>query len=215
MLVEISIILLIFVLYFLFYVECKVNKNNKIFQYDKELTRQNINNEILLKMPFYFNGEHLNNEIKIQDYKMEEKHKDEKRKVYQILEDNIVLLKPYIKFDCSHKLHEIKKNGKYKIHKNNESINYYFVRSGSCEMFLVHPRFKENFQENDDSKSLESYIEGNQHFHNITCNKGNIIFVPNEWIVYIKNKNDEDCLIEKLSYSTIINKFMLYFKKNI
>lgn len=215
MLLEISIILLIFALYFLFYVECKVNKNNKIFAYDKELTRQNINNEILLKMPFYFDGEHLNNEIKIKNCKIEEKYKHEKRKVYQNLENNIILLQPYIKFDCNNKLHEIKKNGTYKIHKNEESINYYFVRDGSCEIILIHPRFKENFQENDCSKSLESYIEGNSHFHTVKCNKGSIIFVPNEWLVYIKNNNDKECLIEKLSYSTIINKFMLYFKKNI
>ena len=52
MLLEIFLVLFIFVIYFYFMLSNKINKHNKIYEYDKELTRQNINNEILLKMPF-------------------------------------------------------------------------------------------------------------------------------------------------------------------
>ena len=52
MLLEVAFALFIFIVYFLLYVECKINKHNNIYHYDKELTRQNINNEILLKCHF-------------------------------------------------------------------------------------------------------------------------------------------------------------------
>tara|TARA_B100001996_G_C18543405_1_gene547851 strand:+ start:182 stop:823 length:642 start_codon:yes stop_codon:yes gene_type:complete len=212
MLIEFGLIIFIFIFYFLFYVEFKINKNNKIFKYDKELTRQNINNEILLKMPFYFDGSHLNQDLNIEDYKLEKK--DKKIKEYSILENTLILLKPYIKCGSNHKLYVLKKDGKIDIHKNNESINYYFIRDGKCEIFLIHPKFRDNFNESKNKIALESYIENNKHFHRIDGKKGNIVFIPNNWLLYIKNKQSEECYIEKLSFSTIINKFMLYFKKN-
>jgi hypothetical protein len=215
MLLEIFLVLFIFVIYFLFYVEYKINKHNKIYEYDKELTRQNINNEILLKMPFYFDGSHLNSSVNISNYKIREKDKTNKFKEYNMVESELILLKPYIKSSLTDTLYSMKKDGQLKIHTNDESINYYFVRDGSAEMILIHPKFKDNFEnaEKANTKEIKDYIENNDHFHKVNCSKGTITFVPNGWMVYVKNISTSDCLIEKLTYSTIINKFMLYFKK--
>jgi len=217
MIVEILLALFIFITYFLFYVEYKINKNNEIYKYEKELTRQNINNDILLKMPFHFDASHLNSSLNTNNYKLIKKDKSTGIKEYNsIAENELLLLKPYIKSNIINKMYSIKSGGDFDIHANNESVNYYFVRDGSVEIFLIHPKFKDNFKtgEKSNNKEIKNYIENNTHFHNVKCAKGTIIFVPNEWFVYIKNNEKDVCWIEKLTYSTMINKFMLYFKKN-
>ena len=203
-----------FMVYFFFYIEYKINKNNKIYEYDKELTRQNINNDIMLKMPFYFDGSHLTSPLNISSYKMTKKDKKNNVKEYSIMENELALLKPYIKCDLKDTLFSIKSSGQIGIHTNTESVNYYFAKSGSAELFLIHPRFKDNFEtEQSNSKESQDYIGKNKHFHRLTLNKGRIVYVPNYWMVYIKNVEKGDCYIEKISYSSLINKFMFYFKK--
>lgn len=215
MLLEIFLVLFIFIIYFLFYVDYKINKHNNFYEYDKELTRQNINNEILLKIPFHFDGSHLNSVINISNHQITEKDKNNKSKKYNMIESGLILLKPYIKATLIDTLYLIKKHGQIQIHMNNESINYYFVRDGSVEIVLIHPKFRDNFEsvEKANTKEMKHYIEHNDHFHKMKCGKGTIVFVPNDWMVYIKNAGLQECLIEKLTYSTIINKFMSYFKK--
>lgn len=216
MILEIFIALFIFIVYFLIYVECKINKNNIIYHYDKELTRKNINNEILLKAPFHFDGAHLNFPLEMDNYKLKKKDKDNKTKEYTMIHNEILLLKPYVKSKVSHTLYCMKSNGKIDIHSNDESINYYFVRTGSADVFLIHPKFKDNFSfsKTNSNKEIHKYVENNEHFHKLDCQEGNIIFVPNYWLIYIKNSGKSQCSIEKISYSTLINKFMFYFKKN-
>lgn len=215
MILEIFFALFLFIVYFFIYVEYKINKNNKIYNYDKELTRQNINNEILLKAPFYFDGGHLNVSLENSIYKMKKRDKDNRSKEYDMIRDELLLLKPYIKSYMSSTLYSMKENGRINIHSNTQSINYYFVRSGSVETFLIHPRFKDNFtiNENTCDKEIQKYVEINDHFHKLHCERGTIIFVPNHWMVYIKNNGKEECWVEKISYETLINKFMFYFKK--
>lgn len=216
MILEILFALFIFFAYFFVYVEYKINKNNKIYHYDKELTRQNINNEILLKLPFYFDGDHLNLPLENANYKLKKKDKDNKLKEYNTVRDELLLLKPYIKSNMLNHLYSIKENGRMNIHSNLESINYYFIRDGFADVFFIHPRFKDNFtnDKKTTTKEIQKYIESNDHFHKLKCKKGTMIFVPNHWMVYIKNSGKEECWIEKISYKTLINKFMFYFKKN-
>ena len=216
MILELLFIFFIFTIYFFFYVEYKVNKNNNIYEYDKELTRQNINNEILLKMPFYFDGSHLNSSLNVSDYKIIKNDKKHQYKQYNLIENEILLLKPYIKTYLKDNLYSIKPGGKIGIHTNQESVNYYFARDGNAQLFLIHPRFKDNFETNQlDRKELQDHIEKNEHFHKLDFKKGTIVYVPNNWIVYIKNVEKKNCCIEKISYSSLINKFMFYFKKKV
>jgi len=215
MILEIVFVLFVFIVYFFIYVEYKINKNNKIYDYDKELTRQNINNDLLLKTPFYFDGGHLNLPLENSNYKIKRKDKDNRMKEYGLVRDELLLLKPYIKSYMSNTLYSMKENGRINIHSNTESINYYFVRSGSADIFLIHPRFKDNFTINKKTtnKEIQRYIEINDHFHKLQCETGNIVFVPNHWMIYIKNIGKDECWVEKMSYQTLINKFMCYFKK--
>lgn len=215
MLLEILLVLFIFTIYFLLYVEYKINKHNKIYEYDKELTRQNINNDILLKIPFYFDGSHLNSSINISNYKINEKDKVNKFKKYSMVEGELLLLTPYIKATLVDYLYLIKKHGQIKIHTNDESINYYFVRDGSAKITLIHPKFKDNFEnaEKANITGMKHYIENNDHFHHVSCIKGTILFVPNDWMVYIQNAGTSDCSIEKMTYSTMINKLICYISK--
>lgn len=215
MIIELFVIFFIFTAYFFFYVEYKTNKNNKIYEYDKELTRQNINNEIMLKMPFYFDGSHLTSPLNINNYKLIKKDKKNNVKEYSMMETELMLLKPYIKCDLKTSLYAIKNGGQLSVHSNTESVNYYFAKSGRAKLFLIHPKFKDNFDTNQtNKKELQDYIENNQYFHKLPFNKGTIVYVPNNWMVYIKNVEKEECFIEKISYSSLINKFMSYFKKN-
>ena len=215
MIIEIFIIFFIFTAYFFFYVECKINKNNKIYEYDKELTRQNINSEIMLKMPFYFDASHLTSPLNVSNYKLIKKDKQNNIKEYSMMGNELMLLKPYIKCDFKSSLYGIKNGGRLGVHANTESVNYYFAKDGSAELFLIHPRFKDNFEtDKSNKKELQDYIENNQHFHKLAFNKGTIVYVPNNWMVYIKNVEKENCYIEKISYSSLINKFMCRFKKN-
>ena len=58
--IEFSIIVFIVIFYFLCYVEIKINKYDGVSLFDKEITRSKINQETYLKLPFYFNGKHIN-----------------------------------------------------------------------------------------------------------------------------------------------------------
>ena len=60
MVVEIIFFIVFMILYFYVYVELKVNKYNQIYYFDKEITREHIYKESLIKLPFFFNGKHIN-----------------------------------------------------------------------------------------------------------------------------------------------------------
>ena len=63
MIFEFFIFIIICILYFFIYINMKINKNNEIYLLDQEPTRYNITKESYLKLPFYFNGTHLNQKI--------------------------------------------------------------------------------------------------------------------------------------------------------
>ena len=132
MIIELLFIFFIFTIYFFFYVEYKVNKNNNIYEYDKELTRQNINNEILLKMPFYFDGSHLNSSLNVSDYKIIKNDKKYQYKQYNMIENEILLLKPYIKT-------YLKKNNYLKIIKKwlLQAISLLYYQRGGLKLFRL------------------------------------------------------------------------------
>ena len=73
----------------------------------------------------------------------------------------MLLLKPYIKSNVSDTLYSMKEKGSIDIHSNDESINYYFVRTGSADVFLIHPKFKDNFSfsKKNGNKEIHKYIE--------------------------------------------------------
>jgi hypothetical protein len=189
----------------------KTNKNNDVIIFNEELTRKNLNNEIMLKRPFYFHGEHLNIKLKNDDLIYIEKDKNNKYKKYKKTNNELNLLLPNINSKLFNNVYKIKGGGKLPIHANDESISYYFVKEGSAKIILIHPRFKDNFSTNI---SNDEYICNNSLFLKIDCERGVIMYVPNNWLLSVYNKeNDKELIIEKITYSTMINQLILYFKK--
>ena len=210
MLTEIFILLLFFVFYFLIYVDMKTNKNNDVTVFDDELTRKNLNNEIMLKQPFYFDGEHLNVELKNDGLIFVEKDKNNKYKKYKKTNNELNLLHPNINSKLFNNVYKIKSGGKLPVHTNYESISYYFFREGTAKIVLIHPKFKDNFSTNT---SNDEYVRNNSLFLQINCQRGMIVYVPNNWLLSVYNEEDKELIIEKITYSTIINQLILYFKK--
>jgi hypothetical protein len=47
------------------------------------------------------------------------------------------------------------------------------------------------------------------------CHENTILFVPNEWMVYVENNEDKTIVIETIHYQTLVNQFIQLAKKNI
>ena len=62
-----------------------------------------------------------------------------------MVESELILLKPYIKSSLTDTIYSMKKDGQLKIHTNDESINYYFVRDGSAEMIFDSSKIQRQF----------------------------------------------------------------------
>ena len=56
---ECIFLIFLFILYFFIYVDMKINKHNELYLFDSEFTKTNLNKEICLKLPFYFDGQHI------------------------------------------------------------------------------------------------------------------------------------------------------------
>lgn len=212
MLGELFILTVICLMYFIIYVEIKVNKSNVVTEFSKEMTRQNINNEILLKLPFYFNGMHLNSSVDTHKYECVNKNKEHKYKEFRVNDEPHAILKPPIKHKYKTFLYLIKPNGKLFFDSIRESINYYFIRNGTANIYLIHPKFKDNFTTNNNSRKVENYIRKSHIFKHLKCIEGTILYVPNDWTMMIDNNEVNNCLIEKITFSTIINELLMYFK---
>tara|TARA_Y100000389_G_scaffold112032_1_gene109067 strand:+ start:731 stop:1393 length:663 start_codon:yes stop_codon:yes gene_type:complete len=209
MIIEAILILILLYIYFLCYIDSKINKNNDFYLID-EVTNSKINNEIYLKLPFYFGANHLNKKIHLNEYNIIETTKNYKK--YNKIYEKIHLIEPYINFTPTNTIIELESKKSYPIHENFESINYYFIKKGRVKISLIHPMFKENFY--IDKKLLNTnksinYIKNNNNFRVLECKKDTMIYVPNKWIVYIENISSKDnSIIEIINYKTLINKLM-------
>lgn len=212
MVIEIIFLLICFYLYFLFYINIKINKNNEFYLYENELTRKNINNEINLKLPFYFNGKHLNEKINKSNLII----KDKEKKIYNKTYETIKILEPYINFDVENTIYYLDKKQNIGIHTNLTNNNYYFIKKGKCKFCLIHPKYKDNFYKNNeiscDNKKIK-YIKENDNFKVLECYENTIIYVPNYWLVYIENSDSKQSIIEIIKYKTIINKLLFLYEK--
>ena len=212
MVIEIIFLLICFYLYFLFYTNIKINKNNEFYLYEDELTRKNINNEINLKLPFYFNGKHLNEKINKSNLII----KDKDKKIYTKSYETIKILEPYIKFDVENMVYYLDKKQNINVHINITNNNFYFIKKGKCKVCLIHPKYKDNFYKNNeiscDNKKIK-YIKENDNFKVLECYENTIIYIPNYWLVYIENTDSKQTIIETIKYKTLINKLLFFYEK--
>tara|TARA_B110000467_G_scaffold156589_1_gene170248 strand:+ start:380 stop:1030 length:651 start_codon:yes stop_codon:yes gene_type:complete len=208
-------------IYFLFYVDAKVNKCDEIYLYDQLLTRTNLFRETFLKSPFYFDGTHLNEK---NDKSLLEKYSKKKGAYssYNKMYVPIALIEPQLRFEALNRVHYI--DTFLPLHSNSCSINYYIVKEGNCKITFIHPKFKENFLNNDENlvqtKSKLDYIKKHEQFKTIVFDKNSIIYIPNNWILFIENNAGEpnpkkQCVLETIHYKTITNQIIGWVKNNI
>lgn len=212
MLFELFIIILLCGLYFLFYVELKINKNNEISEFSDELTRQNLNNEIMFKAPFYFDASHLNNGVREEDKILIEKDKKNRSKKFSTLSVPPKIFFPFIKHSSHNTLYDIKKDGKIPLQPNRYSFCYYFVKKGNAKFSLVHPKFKDNFEDYP-RWSDDKYIWENLSFKQIECSEGTVVYVPNKWMVSVKSDGEQDSVVEEMGFKSPINYLLSFVKK--
>ena len=214
MVVEIIFFIVFMILYFYVYVELKVNKHNQIYYFDKEITREHIYKESLIKLPFFFNGKHIN-----EDYgksSMTQINKTKQYKMYEKSYDEISLLEPYTKFKAEQYIYTIKKNGYLPLLSLESSLNYLIVKKGKVKISFVHPKFKENVKNRDklkDNQHMIDYIKEHNNIHTLECFENTVIYVPNHWILFIENIHDHASTLEIIYYKTITNQTLRFMKK--
>ena len=216
---ETIILFLLCVCYFLLYVDMKININDTVSHFEKHLTRKNINEETFLKSPFYFDGTHIVHELKESSFVKEKKRKG-KYEIFNKIYEPYPLLEPNIRYETENKIYNIHKA--LPLISNSCSVNYYIVKEGKCNVTFIHPRFKESFWENDELIQKEAkidYIKKQSHFNTTLFSKNSIIYVPNDWILYIEKEESSDakdkCVIESIHYFTLCNQFIGWIKKNL
>jgi hypothetical protein len=207
MLIKLFLISCLIFTYLHIIIHFTITKQNSIYRlYD--VTKDNIHSEIMNKVPFYFNGSTIQSSLKITDYK---KIKQGYEKMYESIE----LLEPSVRFFATHFIIPFKKY--IKLHRNLECRNFYKISKGSALFICIHPKYKSLFKHNDhifeQNKDIVKYIESNSSFIHILLNKDNVLFLPNYWLLFIVSK--EDCIVEKIQYSTILNQPCFKLKKYI
>ncbi len=212
MFIEILIIIMIFFTYFHIYMMFKINKNNEIYEFNNVISKQNITNEIAYKLPFYFNMQHLIQETN--NGKIIEKHKY--YNIYKQNYENINILEPFVKFYNNNLKFEFKKKNKnLPLEYFKHYRNFYIVKEGSIKVTLIHPKYKENFIQNNKlitNKENIKFIKDNSQFKSIDLNKNQCIFIPNYWIVFLENI-ESNTTIELLQFKSLMNELCFIKEK--
>lgn len=216
MILEIIFIIIIIFVYINIYYIFKINKNNNLYLFEEELSRKNIQSEISLKLPFFFNGKHINDNIDLKKLKIIEKNPS--YKVYHKDYENITLLEPSFSFNASCKIYKIKPLKYLELQSYLQNYNFFIVKKGKCKITLIHPKYKDNFIKNNkliSNKENIDFLKNNDHYKFLECYKDTIIYIPNFWISFIENIDEKnDLQIELLQYKTIFNE-VLFLKEKL
>lgn len=206
MIKEIFLFLFFFIFYIFIYTYLKINKNNELYLFNHEQTRYNINKETYLKLPFYFDGTHLNQ--KIDKTNMILLETNDKYVKYQKNYEQIHLLEPYIKFFPHNYIYTIKTKQYIPLHKNDCQTNFYFIKKGICNITLIHPKYKDNFYKNGElitNSKIINYLKQNTSFQRIKVYKNTLLYIPNYWLIFIENNSSKSSIVECIHYNNLID----------
>ena len=207
MFIKLFLISLLIFTYLHIIIHFTITKKNSIYRLN-DVTKENIHNEIMNKVPFYFNGQNIQSSLLFSEYK---KIKEGYLKIYEKIE----LIEPSVKFFANHSIIPFKKY--IKLHRNLECRNFYKVSKGNALFICIHPKYKTLFKHNNNvfeiNKDIIQYIKSNSSFIHIMLNKENVLFLPNYWLLFIVTK--EECIVEKIQYSTILNQICFKLEKYI
>ena len=215
MIIEILFFISLIFIYINIYYVLKINKNNKLYLFEEELSKKNIQSEISLKQPFFFNGKHINETINLKKLKIIEKANSYKK--YQKDYENITLLEPSFSFNVNDNIYKIKPLNNLNLQRHLHNYNYYIVKKGKCKISLIHPKYKDNFIKNNiliSNKENIDFIKNCDHYKFLECYQDTIIYVPNFWIVFIENIDEKnDLQIELIQYKTLFNEILFLKEK--
>ena len=207
MLIKLFLISLLVFTYVHLILHFTITKQNSIYRL-QDVRKDTIHNEILNKVPFYFNGSTIQCSLLFSDYK---KTNEGYLKIYETIE----LLEPSVKFFAKHSIIPFKKY--IKLHRNLECRNFYKVSKGTALFVCIHPKYKSLFKHTHNvfemNKDIIQFIQSNSSFVHIMLNKDNVLFLPNYWLLFIVTK--EKCIVEKIQYSTILNQICFKLEKYI
>jgi hypothetical protein len=219
-------------LYLHIYIHFKISSTNEFSQikYNSvdDLSKQKIMTTIYYKLPFVFDGTTIIKPFELKDIKKNDKKdkkndkKDKKNakdneKIYKKTYEKMALLEPSVRFFTKDSVYELKKN-KISLHRNLECRNFYLIHTGKVIIYCIHPKYKNQIDEINLSKSdkpeskansekmktkeIEKIVE-NDDILRVELHPNSILFVPNYWYVCIKGL--EKSLVEKVQYKTILN----------
>jgi len=176
------------------YLHFVIHPDNKFSSLDI-ISREEITDTIYYKLPFIIN------KITIEPLIITDCNKINKYKYSKIYESNL-LLEPFVKFFTKNTIYKLNKNV-LKLHSNLHCRNFYIIHKGKVKIWCIHPKYMKS----------ELNIETNSHLLQIELIKGQGIFIPNYWGIYIKPMTKS--IVEKIQYSTIMNQFNFLWNKNI
>lgn len=185
----------------------KVNINNEIYEYNEEMTKQQITNEVNFKLPFYFTSPHIQNHNGI--------HQDMSNNEIEYKYFPRPILEPFVKFFIDSCVFKMKKKEKSDVYHHLHFRNFYLVKQGHVQFHIIHPKYADNFivdGEVQNNKNINNFIKNNKDFITIELKKDSVLFVPNYWLVFIESKSDKT-IIEKIQYKSILNELCFAYDK--
>jgi len=63
--------------------------------------------------------------------------------------------------------------------------------------------------------SIVQYVKEHEYIQCLECFENTVIYVPNDWILFVENNQDKTSIVEVIEYKTILNQLLGSIKKNI
>lgn len=202
MIIKLIMVFIILFLYLHIYIHLYVCKNN-ILNRVSDVNNNEITNTIYNKLPFLFKSENLITKLELQQCIKE-------NNIYIKPYENYKLLEPRVKFFTNNLIYN---NGIF-LYYNLHCRNFYKCFSNSIIITLIHPKYIDNFKtikncSFDTNEKYIKYINKSKLFIKVKLTKGEVLFVPNYWIIYYNLTKDD--YIEHIQYSTILNQSSFFF----
>jgi hypothetical protein len=224
-----TILICSIILYLHIFLHFKVNAFNEFTVLD-DVCKDSIMNTIHYKLPFVFDGTTImpsydlsqcTNQCTNQCTKFDKFDKSNKNKnIYLKTYESVPMIEPVVKYFTKDTLYKLKKDKRIELHKNLECRNFYLVHKGSINVSCIHPKYKEHLinqsnDSNDKNKKnkidINDFIDKHSQMLHIDLSANSILFVPNYWFVTIKAT--DNAIIEKIQYTTILNKINFFVDK--
>ena len=205
-------------LYLYIFLYFKVNGFNEFTVLD-DVCKDSIMNTIHYKLPIVFDGTNIMPSYdlsqctkfdKSNETKFDKSNKSNKN-IFLKTYESVPMLEPVVKYFTKDTLYKLKKNKRIELHKNLECRNFYLVHKGSINVSCIHPKYKEHLLNDKTNDKVNDFIDKHSQILHVDLSENSILFVPNYW--YVSIKAIDDAIVEKVQYTTILNKVNFWLDK--